>query len=127
MRGHQLSTFDINEQIITNQHYSNQYNGEIIDHERLRTLWTLICEENDSQQEYVTEEEWNTWVKFRDNTNRYLESADTPYLVITALQRVAEMVLHPSPTEGQYQDYRGIIRDSVAHVSVENIRTVNQR
>lgn len=122
-----MGTFDINETIITHQSNTNIYNGEVLDHERLRTLWELIIEENEAQKYSVKESEWLNWVILRDRVNRYLESADTPHTVITALEPVRNMIAEREPKVDEYLGYLGIRRGSCVHVPHDEIKRVNNR
>lgn len=119
-----MDIFDITEAIISDQINTNFVDGKVIDIKRLKTLWKIVCDENDSQIELISPEFAQQWVSFRDETNNALEQATSPAQVVHALKNLLPLLDSPSHT-GYYRGMEGLTRKATSgvihHVRLEDL------
>lgn len=110
---------EIHRQVIENHRWTNLTpDREVIDPDRLITLWNMICEENDSQLHLVHENDQRQWITMRDHTNERLDQADSDQDIVNALSMIVNMIAS-DPKKQDYQERPAYVYEGVAHVSGE--------
>ena len=119
-----MDTFDITEAVISDQSCTNFIDGKVIDVERLKTLWKIVCDENDSQLDFIPHDYAQQWISFRDETNSAIDRASTPAQIVHALRKLLPLLESPTRTEF-YKGMEGLARKTssgvIHHVRLEDL------
>lgn len=117
--------FSIHKQVIDNIQRTNIHTHgnsvSVLDAQRMKTLWEMICEENDSQLHLVDKSSADHWLSMKKGINSDLDQAVSDEDIVAALGIVIRALSAP-PEYKSYRGMQGDVYQNVAHIPEEELR-----